>query len=243
MLRTKWNAIALITLGALCSCTGTHDPNTLTRKEKAEGFELIFDGHSAEGWRGFQKDAFPEMWVVEEGAFHFNPELEGSRGDIIYDEVLGNFHLKLEWKIAEGGNSGIFYLGDETAPFGAIFFTAPEMQVLDNDKHPDATKGKNGNRKAGSLYDLIPADPQNFKGAGEWNQVEIIHEDGHVKHIQNGEVVVEFQIGSPEWFELVADSKFPGLNRDWARVSRSGIIGLQDHGDHVWYRGIKLKKL
>jgi hypothetical protein len=103
--------------------------------------------------------------------------------------------------------------------------------------------GTNGNRQAGSLYDLIPADPQNFKGAGEWNTVELIVKDKHVKHIQNGEIVVEYAYGTQMWDALVARSKFPGLNPDWANLQEEGYIGLQDHGNNVWYRNIKIKEL
>ena len=217
--------------------------NTLTEEEKADGFVLLFDGKTTDGWRGYQKDYVPERWIVEDGTLHFSPKTEGSRGDIIIDKMYSNFHLKLEWKIAEGGNSGILYLGSENDKFGAIYATAPEMQVLDNEKHPDAKKGKDGNRKAGSLYDLIPANPQNFKGAGEWNSAEVIIKDGHVIHKQNGEKVVEYHYGTPEWDELVAESKFPGINPTWANLQKQGYIGLQDHNDNVWYRNIKIKEL
>ncbi len=206
-----------------------------------KGFYPLFHESLAPGWRGYQKDHLPARWVPEPGALHFDPDAEGDGGDIIYGKPFGNFHLKLEWMISEGGNSGIFYLGREGE--GPIWLTAPEMQVLDNERHPDAGLGKNGNRKAGSLYDLIPAKPQNFRGAGIWNQVEIIHHEGHVVHMQNGEKVVEFRIGTEEWKALVAGSKFPGLNPDWADVAREGYIGLQDHGDHVWYRNIWIKEL
>ena len=211
--------------------------------DQEQCFEKIFDGKTTEGWRGYQKDHVPSRWVVEEGTLHFNPSETGDRGAIIFDKVLKNFHLKLEWKISEGGNSGIFYLGSEDASYKAIYQTAPEMQVLDNERHPDAKLGKNGNRKSGSLYDLIPADPQNCKEAGEWNQVEIIHKDGHVIHFMNGEKVVEYQTGTDEWNALVAGSKFPGLNPDWADFATGGYIGLQDHGDKVWYRNIQIMEL
>ena len=217
--------------------------NTLTEEEKKDGFVLLFDGKTSDGWRGYKKDVFPDRWLVEEGTIHFNPKAEGSRGDIIFDKMFSNFHLKIEWKIAEAGNSGIFYLGAENDKFGAIYATAPEMQVLDNAKHPDAKLGKDGNRKAGSLYDLIPANPQNFKGAGEWNSAEVIIKDGHVIHKQNGVKVVEYHYGTREWDELVAGSKFPGINPTWANLQEKGYIGLQDHGDHVWFRNIKIKEL
>jgi hypothetical protein len=208
-----------------------------------EEFTSLFDGKSLDGWRGYKKDHLPAKWLVEEGTIHFNPASEGDGGDIIFNREFANFHLKIEWKISEGGNSGIFYLAKEVDNLKLIYQTAPEMQVLDNERHPDANMGKDGNRKAGSLYDLIPANPQNFRGAGEWNQVEIIHKDGHVIHMQNGEKVVEYQTGTPEWVELVAGSKFPALNPDWANLAPKGYIGLQDHGDNVWYRNIWIKQL
>lgn len=217
--------------------------STLTEQEKQEGFVLLFDGTSSEGWRGYKKEVFPDKWVIEDGTLHFNPKAEGRGGDIIFDKKFSNFHMKIEWKIAEGGNSGIFYLGAENDKFRAIYGTAPEMQVLDNEKHPDAKLGKDGNRKSGSLYDLIPAVPQNSNGAEKWNSAEVIIKDGHVIHMQNGEKVVEYQIGSPEWNDLVAGSKFPGINPDWANLQKEGYIGMQDHGNHVWFRNIKIKEL
>lgn len=217
--------------------------NELSSAEKEDCFVLLFDGKTSDGWRGYKKDVFPDRWLVEDGSLHFNPDVPGSRGDIIYDKMFSNFHLKLEWKIAEAGNSGIFYLGAENDKFRAIYATAPEMQVLDNERHPDAKAGKDGNRKAGSLYDLIPAEPQNFKGAGEWNTAEVIIKDKHVIHKQNGEVVVEYTYGTREWDELVGGSKFPGINPTWAKLQEKGYIGLQDHGNHVWYRNIKIKEL
>lgn len=217
--------------------------NNLTEEEKKDGFVLLFDGKTSDGWRGFQKDYFPERWIVEDGMLHFSPQAEGTRGDIVYDKKFSDFHLKLEWKIDSAGNSGILYLGSEDPKYRYIYQTAPEMQVLDNAKHPDAKLGKDGNRQAGSLYDLIPANPQNFNGAGEWNVIELIVKDKHVKHIQNGEVVVEYEYGTEAWNELVAGSKFPGLNPDWANLQEEGYLGLQDHGDNVWYRNIKIKEL
>jgi hypothetical protein len=222
--------------------------NTLTGEEKAQGWILMFDGKTNEGWRGYNKTGFPSDWTVEDGALKLKGSGNGEAGsvnggDIVYGkQKFSNFNFKIEWKISNGGNSGIFYLAKEV-PGWEIFRTAPELQVLDNDRHPDAMLGKDGNRKAASLYDLIPAKPQNTKPAGEWNSVEIICYQGTVVHKQNGEVVLEYHLWTPEWNALVSNSKFPSLNPDWANVAKEGLIGLQDHGHDVWYRNIKIRQL
>ena len=222
-------------------------PNTLTEQEKENGWVLLFDGQSSKGWRGVNKDHFPAGWQIVDGTLHCIGSGKGEAGaqdggDILYDKKFKNFDLKLEWKISEGGNSGIFYLGQEIEDW-PIWKTAPEMQVLDNERHPDAKLGKDGNRQAGSLYDLIPAVPQNAKPAGEWNSIEIIVYNGTVVHKQNGETVVEYHLWTDDWNKLVAESKFPKYNKDWANVAEEGYVAVQDHGDNVWYRNIKIKEL
>ena len=218
--------------------------NVLTESEKADGWVLMYDGASSDGWRGYNSQEFPGSWTTD-GTLYFSKsrkeEGDGNH-DIIYGQEFSNFHFKVEWKVAEAGNSGIFYLGQE-GDWGAIYYTAPEMQVLDNERHPDAKNGKDGNHKAGSLYDLIPADPTKVNPAGEWNAAEVIIKDGHVQHIMNGAVVVEYDLWTEEWETMVAGSKFPGLNENWSKVAKSGYIGLQDHDDDVWYRNIKIKEL
>lgn len=222
--------------------------NALTPEEKAQGWILLFDGKTSEGWRGNNKKDFPKGWVIEDGTLKCQASGRGEAGaadggDILYaKQKFSNFDLKIEWKISQGGNSGIFYLGREVEGW-PIYKTAPEMQVLDNDRHPDALLGKDGNRKAGSLYDLLPAKPQNTKPAGEWNSVEIISYEGTIVHKQNGETVLEYHLWTPEWNELVKNSKFPALNPDWANVAKEGVFGLQDHGNDVWYRSIKIRPL
>jgi len=222
--------------------------NTLTSAEKAQGWLLLFNGKTNEGWRGYNKTTFPAAWSVENGALRLKGSGNGEAGaveggDLVYGkEKFSNFNLKIEWKISEGGNSGIFYLAQEV-PGKEIWRTAPEIQVLDNERHPDALLGKDGNRMAGSLYDLIPAKPQNTKPAGEWNTVEIISYQGTIVHKQNGATVVEYHLWTPEWEALVKDSKFPSYNPNWAKVAKEGLIGLQDHGNDVWYRNIKIRKL
>ncbi len=218
--------------------------NQLTQKEKEEGWVLLFDGKTTNGWRGNNRPDFPKGWEVVDGTLHCKGSGQGEAGahdggDILFDKQFSNFRLKMEWKVAPGGNSGIFYLGKEVKDW-PIYKTAPEMQVLDNERHPDARAGKNGNRMAGSLYDLIPAKPQNAKPAGEWNSIEIEVYKGSVWHRQNGETVLEYHLWTEDWNKLVAGSKFPELNPDWANVPKSGVIALQDHGDDVWFRNIKI---
>lgn len=223
--------------------------NQLTENEKEQGWQLLFDGTSSEGWRGYNKTNFPAAWVVEDGTLRCKSEEsrgeagKADGGDIVWSKQLfSDFDLRLEWKISEGGNSGIFYLAREVTGW-PIYKSGLEMQILDNDKHPDSFRGKDGNRKAGSLYDIIPAKPQNANPVGEWNSIEIICLQGKVVHRQNGVKVLEYELWTPEWKSLVRKSKFPGLNPDWENIAKEGLIGLQDHGNDVWFRNIKIRKL
>jgi hypothetical protein len=222
-------------------------PNQLTQDEIDDGWVLLFDGETFDGWRGYGLDAFPDSgWVIEDGCLkclHSGTGEAGAGGDVLYDKQFTNFHLKLEWMIEEGGNSGIFYLGQELDS-QKIWYTAPEFQILDNfSDHIDTKLGTDGNRLAGTLYDLVPADPQNFKGPMEWNSAEIYVYEGTVAHFMNGEVVLEYHLWTDEWNEMIKKSKFPTYNPDWAKVAKTGYICLQDHGHAVWFRNIKLKEL
>lgn len=222
--------------------------NKLTEAEAAQGWILLFNGKNGEGWRGVNKADFPAGWIVEDGTLKCigsgNGEAGAANGgDILFaTRQFSNFDLKIEWKISKGGNSGIFYLGKETKG-KEIWRSAPEFQVLDNENHPDAIMGQDGNRMAGSLYDLIPAKPQNTKPFGEWNSAEILSYQGAVVHKQNGATVLEYHLWTPAWNELVKNSKFPSYNPDWANVAKEGCIALQDHGNDVWYRNIKIRPL
>lgn len=222
--------------------------NELSAKEREEGWRLLFDGKTTKGWRGYNKDEFPDHgWVVKNGTLMLKGSgagEAGGAGDIIYDEKFKDFKLSLEWKISKGGNSGILYLAQEKEG-QAIWKSAPEMQILDNKRHPDAKLGENGNRKAGSLYDIIPAEPQNANPVGQWNKVEIMVYRGTVVHSMNGEDVVEYHLWTDDWKDMVENSKFKGME-DFLNTGgkdHKGYIGLQDHGDKVWFRNIKIKEL
>lgn len=217
----------------------------MTEKKEDSGYTDLFDGKTTTGWRGYNKPSFPEKgWEVVDGTLHCiesGTGEAGSGGDIIYDKKFSNFELQLEWKISPGGNSGIFILAQEI-PGEPIWKSAPEMQILDNERHPDAKLGVNGNRMAGSLYDLIPANPQNTKPAGEWNQVKILVYQGTVVYSQNGANVVEYHLWTDDWKKMVGNSKFKDFQ--WfMNPAKEGYIGLQDHGNDVWFRNIKIKEM
>lgn len=202
--------------------------NTLTEAERAAGWRLLFDGETLAGWRAYDSEMPPEGWRAEDGTLH----RFASGGDIMTVDQFENFELELEWKVAEGGNSGIFYHG--RTGYDYIHDVAPEMQVLDDERHAD---GENPLTSAGAVYGLYPAPRGVVRPAGEWNRARIIANGVHVEHWLNGERIVAYELGSEDWNQRVADSKFAGT--DYGRF-HSGHIGLQDHGDPVWYRNIKL---
>ncbi len=234
-------------------------------KKDKEGYIVIFDGKSFEGWRGYGKDNVPAKWIVDNGAIKFNGSgageaQDGDGGDIIFAHKFKNFELELEWKVSKGGNSGIFYLAQEVETkdpktgemrMEPIYISAPESQVLDNENHPDAKLGKDNNRQSSSLYDMIPAKPQNAKPFGEWNKTKIMVYKGTVVHGQNGENVVEYHLWTPQWTEMLQASKFSQekwplafeLLNNCGGPNREGYIGLQDHGDDVWFKNIRVKIL
>jgi len=214
-----------------------------------EGWISLFNGTDFTGWRGYNRTDMPSAWTIEDGAIKINGSGMGEAGakdggDIIYDQKFKNFELTFEWKVSPGGNSGVFYLAQEIEG-KPIYESAPEYQILDNERHPDAKLGKDGNRQSASLYDLVPAVPQNAKPAGEWNTGGIMVYKGTVVHYQNGEPVVEYHLWTDAWKEMVANSKF----KNWPEFlnaggeNQEGYIGLQDHGDDVWFRNIKIKVL
>lgn len=219
-------------------------PNTLTQEEIDEGWVLLFDGKSPDQWRAYGKEHFPTGWEVVDGTIHVIGSGRGEAGDggdIISIHKYKNFTLDLEWKVDTGANSGIFYLAQEVED-EPIWKSSPEMQILDNTNHPDAVLGIQGNRQAGALYDLVPAVPQTAKGPGEWNNVRIMVYNGTVVHWMNGEKVLEYHLWTDDWKDMCANSKFKDYEL-FVNTAEEGHIGLQDHGDDVWFRNIKIKEM
>ncbi len=210
---------------------------------------VMFDGTGFDGWRGYGRTDVPAAWTIEDGALKINGSGQGESGakdggDIIFDKKFKNFELTFEWKVSKGGNSGVFYLAQEIEG-EKIWKSSPEYQILDNVNHLDARLGKDGNRQSASLYDLIPAKPQNSKPFGEWNTGSVIVYKGTVIHMQNGEPVVEYHLWTDDWKKMVENSKFKGWDNfiNAGGENQEGYIGFQDHGDDVWFRNIKVKIL
>lgn len=206
--------------------------NVLTAEERAAGWRLLFDGESTRGWRGYRQKTCPAGWVVKNGCL----TRVAPAGDILTEEKFENFELAIEWRISAGGNSGIFFGADESKPYP--WATGPEFQVLDNAQHRD---GGNTKTSAGSNYALHAPSRDATRPVGFFNQARIIVNNGHVEHWLNGVKIVEYELGSPDWEQRVADSKFSEMP-DYGRTRRGHIV-LQDHGDRVWYRNIKLREL
>ena len=227
-----------------------------------DGYYVLFDGTSLNGWRGYGKDNVPSRWTVEDGCIKFSGTgtgegQTGEGGDLIFARKFKNFILELEWKISKGGNSGIFYLAQEvktvredgSEKYEPIYISSPEYQVLDNANHPDAFLGVDGNRQSASLYDMIPAKPQNSNAFGEWNKAKIMVYKGTVVHGQNDANVVEYHLWTDQWTQMLQASKFSQekwplafeLLNNCGGENHEGYFGLQDHGDDVWYRNIRIK--
>jgi hypothetical protein len=197
----------------------------------------LFDGKSFEGWHSYLKKEVSPQWKIEAGAIVLTQK---GGGDLLTDKEYESFELELEWKISEGGNSGIVYHVREDPAFKSSDVTGLEMQVLDNERHPNAKQGLD--RTAGSLFDMVaPSDTTACHPAGQWNKVRLIVNNGSVEHHLNDKKIAEYQIGGPDWGPLVDQSKFKG----WAHFGkyRTGHIALQDHGDKVWYKNIRIRAL
>ena len=225
------NKLSSETLSTTATPTGH---NTLTTEEQAAGWQLLFDGSSTEGWRNYGKRSIDGRWRAVNGELTL---AAAGGGDIISEQMYESFELQFEWKISEGGNSGLLYMVQE-GDHEAIWHTGPEMQILDDDGHAD---GRIPSHRAGSHYDLQVPKYTVTKPVGEFNHARLIVKGSHVEHWLNGRMISQYEHGSREWEAMVSTSKFADLPA-YARV-RKGHLGLQDHGDRVWFRNIKIREL
>ncbi len=209
--------------------------NTLTAEQTAQGWKLLFNGTDLTGWKGYKKDKPGDAWKVEDGALALT---SGGAGDIMTVDQYGPFELSYEWKISPNGNSGVIYLIQEDPAADNTYNSGPEMQVLDNDGHPD---GKIPSHRAGALYDIETPPDGAVKPVGEWNEAVIRYTGSEIEHWLNGKLVSESSYGDDAWKAKVAASKF----KQWPMFGTfaKGHIALQDHGDKVWYRNIRVRAL
>ena len=227
---------SMATADTTATLSDTASANQLTDAEKSEGWQLLFDGQTKNGWHSYNKKGNLDDWKVENGNLVLNSTKKDI--DIVTDEEYENFHLMLDWNIAEGGNSGIIFLIKEAPEFDRTYTTRPQMQVLDNERHADAKIPKH---RAGDLYDLIACSTETVKPAGQWNTAEIIKNKDSLTFRLNNTTVVQTILFDDNWKKMLAASKF----KDWKSFGtfKSGRIALQDHGDKVMYRNVKLRKL
>ncbi len=219
--------------------------NTISELEASEGWELLWDGKTTNGWRGAKLDEFPEKgWVIEDGILKVLKGDGGEStngGDIVTTKPYKNFMLKVDFRITEGANSGIKYFVDTNLNKGEGSAIGCEFQILDDRNHPDAKLGINGNRTLGSLYDLIAAPEDKPFRSGFFNTAMVVVQGNHVEHWLNGVKIVEYERNTEEWNALVQTSKY----KDWPNFGNAeeGLLLLQDHGDEVWFQNIKIKVL
>ncbi|ACU64676.1 3-keto-disaccharide hydrolase [Chitinophaga pinensis] len=229
-------ALSLLTLSA-----SAQTPNTLSKKEKKAGWKLLFDGKTTQGWHTYLKTEPSAAWKVQDGALSLDQDAKKNGapgGDLVTNDEYENYELSIEWKISEGGNSGIIFGVHEDPKLGATYLSGPEMQVLDDQKHPD---GKFTKHNSGDLYDMKKSEKYAAKPVGEWNTAVIRKKDGKLTFWLNGVQTIDVTMGSDEWKTLLDNSKF----KTWKAFGQypKGHIALQDHGDQVWYRSVKIRQL
>jgi len=211
---------------------GQSTMNTISAKERADGWRLLFDGRTTAGWRGFRKQKLPGGWQAIDGAL----TRVGEAGDIVTIDQFGDFELTLEWKLAPNGNSGVFYRVIEDDD--VMWHMAPEYQIIDNAYNNEPLKPT---QHAGANYDLHPPSRDVTRPIGSWNETRVLARGAHVEHWLNGVRVVEYELWTPDWERRVRESKF----KDYPNYGRArrGHIGLQDHGDRAAYRNIRIREL
>ncbi|WP_256001846.1 3-keto-disaccharide hydrolase [Pedobacter deserti] len=229
-----FSALSALAITAVVGCSTTKSQTS------TKGFTPLFDGKTTTGWHTYGKTTAGSKWEIQDGALYLNSK--GPRnggGDLVTDKEYSNFHLKYDWKVSPGANSGlIYYVHEDKAKYGATYSTGLEMQVIDNEGHPD---GKYPKHRAGDLYDVIKSSSEPVKPVGQWNTAEIISKNGKLEHYLNGVKIVSTTLWDENWKQLIAQSKFKGWE-NWGTF-KSGKIALQDHGDDVWYRNIMIKEL
>jgi hypothetical protein len=227
----KISAILLITVMS---------SSKMNAQDKNDGFVPLFDGKTTNGWHTYGRNLAGQGWKVEDGTLHLDPKAKkNDGGDLVTNKEYGNFHLKIDWKVAPNANSGIlFHINENPEKYHQTYSTGPEMQVLDNDGHPD---GKINKHRAGDLYDLVKSSSEPVKPVGEWNTAEIISTNGKLEFILNGVKIVSTTQFDDNWKALIAGSKF--AKWDGFGTFTTGKISLQDHGNEVWFRNIMIKEL
>jgi len=234
---TKLLSLA-ITLFLIIGCTeSVQEDNTLSKSEIEEGWQLMFDGKTSDGWRSYLADEV-HGWEIEEGTFKALGQGGDLGGDIISEGRYENFELKLEWKISPEGNSGILYLVQEDTAYHAVYETGPEYQLLDDVGFPQELQDW---QLTGANYAMHVAENKVLKPVGGWNSSKILIDHGHVEHWLNGAKVVEYELWSEDWEKRVAEGKWSNYP-DYAKVSE-GHISLQDHGAATWFKNIKIREI
>jgi hypothetical protein len=225
----------LLAVAAAATMASGAEQNTLTSAEEADGWKLLFDGKTTTGWRGWKQATAPDGWKAVDGAL----TRVAKAGDLITVEKYGSFDFTFEWRIAQNGNSGVFFHVAEAQDLPSTYTTGPEYQLLDNDGHPDAKNGPD--RFAGGNYALHAPVNGVPKPIGQWNQSRLLVDGPHVEHWLNGAKVVEYELWSADWKDRVSKSKFSTMPR--YGLEKTGHIALQDHGSEVAFRNLKLKSL
>jgi hypothetical protein len=222
----------------VCNYLMAQTNNELSQKEKKQGWHLLFDGKTKEGWHNYLKPSAGPAWEVGEGVLQLNPSIKEGRGDIVTDKEYENFELAIDWNIAEEGNSGIMFIVHEDKAYDATYLTGPEYQLLDDKKAED---NKKASHLAGSLYDIITPAKAAENPAGQWNHTVIRLQNGELTFWLNDVQTVKTHLWDANWDALVAKSKFKSW-KDFATFHK-GHISLQDHGYHIAFRDIKIREL